>query len=50
VGAGLLPRLYGEDGQSGLAFALLGLAVLAAGTADRRRSNHAACPATDPPH
>jgi MYXO-CTERM domain-containing protein len=34
LGAGLLPRLYGEDGQSGLAFALLGLVVLAA---SRRR-------------
>jgi uncharacterized protein len=30
LGAGLLPRLYGEDGQSGLAFALIGLVVLAA--------------------
>ncbi len=28
LGAGMLPRLYGADGQSGLAFALLGLVVL----------------------
>jgi membrane protease YdiL (CAAX protease family) len=37
LGAGLLPRLYGEDGQSGLAFALLGLVVLAATVGRRRR-------------
>ena len=37
LGAGLLPRLYGVDGQSGLAFALLGLVVLAATTRRRRR-------------
>ena len=36
LGAGLLPRLYGVDGQSGIAFALLGVVVLAA-TAGRRR-------------
>lgn len=36
LGAGLLPRLYGEDGQSGLAFALLGLVVLAVARSARR--------------
>jgi CAAX protease family protein len=36
LGAGFLPRLYGENGQSVLAFALLGLVVLAV---TRRRSS-----------